>query len=407
MIFLYRKWVQNHPIHGKNLTKVGLKCILSPVLHLVTKVTIVPLPNRCHGVPPYLFRFGSILENLSEVLILKALIPKFLNRLGRQLTLTLFAAAVILLTGAAATHSASALCILTGAEDSAIVLDGKAPKLEQLPVQLQSLTGKDISFSKGQTVTVLRNGQISQTEVKNHTTLSTLLKQQDIALSPLEMVKVDVSGSAAAITIAEDLVYYDRVTEEIPYTTIRIPTPDLPKGTEQVVQKGVNGSRTAIYEVVWSNGKQISRQFVEDLGTTTVDEIIEYGTSADEISRSDRIVNEIRNEDGSGILEFASGVTLKFSGTKAMTATAYTAGHGGVDYTTATGTLVKVGVAAVDKRVIPLGTRMYVVTDDGIAYGLARAEDTGVRGNTIDLYHDTYQDCINFGRRSCTVYILE
>ena len=364
-------------------------------------------PEQMPWSPAAFFRFGSILETLSEVLILKALIPEFLNRLSKKLTLTLFAAAVILLTGAAATNSASALCILTGAEDSAIVLNGKAPKLEQLPVQLQSITGKDISFSKGQTVTILRSGQISQTEIKDRTTLSMLLKRQDIALSPLEMVKVDVSGSAAAITIAEDLVYYDKVTEEIPYTTIRVPNPDLTKGTEQVVQKGVNGSRTAIYEVVWSNGKQISRQFVEDLGTTTVDEIIEYGTSADEISRSDRIVNEIRNEDGSGILEFASGVTLKFSGTKAMTATAYTAGYGGADYTTATGTFVKIGVAAVDKKVIPLGTRMYIVTDDGIVYGLARAEDTGVRGNVIDLYHNTYEDCINFGRRSCTVYILE
>ena len=90
-----------------------------------------------------------------------------------------------------------------------------------------------------------------------------------------------------------------------------------------------------------------------------------------------------------------------------MTATAYTAGHGGVDYTTATGTFVKHGVVAVDKRVIPLGTRMYIVTNDGIVYGLATAEDTGVRGNVIDLYHETYRQCIEFGRRSCTVYILE
>lgn len=33
--------------------------------------------------------------------------------------------------------------------------------------------------------------------------------------------------------------------------------------------------------------------------------------------------------------------------------------------------------------------------------------DTGVRGNIVDLYYDTYQQCINFGRRTCNVYILE
>lgn len=348
-------------------------------------------------------RPGSILE----VLILKAQRFLSLHRLGRHLSMALFAAAVILLTGAAASTEADALYILTGAEDSAIVLNGKTPRLSPLPEQLNSISGKDMVLNEHQTVTVLHNGQSHQIEVTERLKLTHLLNRYGFVLSPLEMAKVDVSGSSVTVTIAEELTYYDKVVEETPYTTIRVANPDLMKGTEQVVQKGVNGGRTAIYEIVWSNGKQLSRQFVEDLGCTMVPEIIEYGTSADAISRSDRIVNEIRNEDGSGLLEFESGVTLKFSGTKAMTATAYTAGYGGADYTTATGTFVRIGVAAVDKKVIPLGTRMYVVTDDGIAYGLARAEDTGVRGNVIDLYHNTYQDCMNFGRRPCTVYILE
>jgi len=64
-------------------------------------------------------------------------------------------------------------------------------------------------------------------------------------------------------------------------------------------------------------------------------------------------------------------------------------------------------VVAVDKKVIPLGTRMYIVTDDGIVYGLSVAEDTGVKGNKVDLYDETYEQCINFGRRACTVYILK
>ena len=116
----------------------------------------------------------------------------------------------------------------------------------------------------------------------------------------------------------------------------------------------------------------------------------------------------LTHENGGGILEFQSGTTLKFTGTKAMTATAYTAGYGGADYTTATGTFVKVGVAAVDKRVIPLGTRLYILTEDGYCvYGLAVAEDTGVFGNKVDLFFDTYNECIRFGRRPATVYILE
>ena len=119
------------------------------------------------------------------------------------------------------------------------------------------------------------------------------------------------------------------------------------------------------------------------------------------------LVSVNKNADGSGTLVFQSGVTMPFSSTKTMTATAYTAGHDGVGTRTATGTTVRVGTVAVDKNIIPLGTRMFIITNDGIVYGAAVAEDTGVRGNKIDLYHDTYQQCINFGRRSCTVYILK
>ena len=61
---------------------------------------------------------------------------------------------------------------------------------------------------------------------------------------------------------------------------------------------------------------------------------------------------------------------------------------------------------AVDKRVIPLGTKLYIVTNDGIVYGTAVAEDTGVKGNKIDLYFDTFDECWDFGVRACTAYIL-
>ena len=118
-------------------------------------------------------------------------------------------------------------------------------------------------------------------------------------------------------------------------------------------------------------------------------------------------MNVSKNSDGSGTLTLSSGEKLNFSAAKTMTATAYTAGHDGVGYTTATGTTVRVGTVAVDRKVIPLGTRMFIVTNDGIVYGMAVAEDTGVRGNKVDLYHNTYRECIEFGRRSCTVYLLK
>jgi 3D (Asp-Asp-Asp) domain-containing protein len=52
---------------------------------------------------------------------------------------------------------------------------------------------------------------------------------------------------------------------------------------------------------------------------------------------------------------------------------------------------------------------MFIVSSDGsITYGIATAEDCGgaIKGSKIDLFFNTYEECIQFGRRSCTVYIL-
>jgi len=309
-----------------------------------------------------------------------------------------------------ATQPASALYILTGAEDTAIVLDKTTRKIPDLSEHLvyvsSGKSGYDVKLTSGRTVNIHHNGTVITARSRNEK-ISALLSRNDIELSPLEMVAVDLSGEEYNLTIDDHLTYFDKVVETFPYETIRVPNPDMKEGTERVVQAGVTGQRTAIYEVIWSNGQQLSRQFVEELDSSVVNEIVEYGTSTDTVAPSDPIVNIEYNENGGGTLVFASGSTLNFSGVKSMTATAYTAGHGGVDTCTATGTFVRKGVVAVDKKVIPLGTRMYIVTDDGIVYGMGVAEDTGVRGNKIDLYHDTYQQCIQFGRRSCTVYILE
>lgn len=68
---------------------------------------------------------------------------------------------------------------------------------------------------------------------------------------------------------------------------------------------------------------------------------------------------------------------------------------------TAMGTRARVGEIAVDPRVIPLGTRVYV---DG--YGFARAEDTGgnIKGRTIDAYMNSTSQCYRWGVRYKTIY---
>ena len=62
-------------------------------------------------------------------------------------------------------------------------------------------------------------------------------------------------------------------------------------------------------------------------------------------------------------------------------------------------------MVAVDPRVIPLGTKIYVE-----GYGVAIAGDTGgaIKGNIVDLFFNTNSECYTFGRRhGLDVYILE
>ena len=82
-------------------------------------------------------------------------------------------------------------------------------------------------------------------------------------------------------------------------------------------------------------------------------------------------------------------------------ATAYHEPEGSL---TKSGTLSRVGAIAVDPSVIPLGTELYVE-----GYGYCVAEDTGglIKGNRIDIYLDSEAECVNWGVRDVTVYILE
>lgn len=59
---------------------------------------------------------------------------------------------------------------------------------------------------------------------------------------------------------------------------------------------------------------------------------------------------------------------------------------------------------AVDPRVIPYGSKVYIE-----GYGTYIAEDCGggIKGNMIDIYMNTYNECIQFGRRKAKVYIVK
>jgi 3D (Asp-Asp-Asp) domain-containing protein len=70
---------------------------------------------------------------------------------------------------------------------------------------------------------------------------------------------------------------------------------------------------------------------------------------------------------------------------------------------TATGSKPKIGTAAVDPRVIPLGTILFIP-----GYGWARAEDTGsaIKGHKIDVWLPSRSQALKWGRKKLKVKVF-
>ncbi|HQL36362.1 MAG TPA: 3D domain-containing protein, partial [Bacillota bacterium] len=106
------------------------------------------------------------------------------------------------------------------------------------------------------------------------------------------------------------------------------------------------------------------------------------------------------------------GQVTRFVRALKMTATAYDATFEscgkhpdhpqyGITYS---GLRVRPGIVAVDPKVIPLGTYLYVE-----GYGEALAADIGsaIKGNRIDLYYESPADVAKYGKRTVKVYVLD
>jgi 3D (Asp-Asp-Asp) domain-containing protein len=86
-----------------------------------------------------------------------------------------------------------------------------------------------------------------------------------------------------------------------------------------------------------------------------------------------------------------------------FTATAYCKGE-----TTASGVVVRSGVAAADPALLPVGSVVSIDTPDSRYDGIWTVMDTGpaVQGRTLDLYVWSCHEALKFGRRAVRVNVL-
>lgn len=223
-------------------------------------------------------------------------------------------------------------------------------------------------------------------------------RAEDTVSLPLDAEVFDGMELAVASVIRQEQTY----TSTMDYETIRCNDASLPEGIEKVLIQGQNGEMLCRASVTYVNGEETERSLISSQVTIQpVDEVIAVGTGTAEAAREDALP-----VIGDGTITLPTGEVLTYTDVITSLATAYC--DKGL---TATGTQARVGAIAVDPRVIPYGTRMFIVSEDGeYVYGIATAEDCGsldhIYGTRIDLHFDTYAECVQFGARECLVYFL-
>ncbi len=178
--------------------------------------------------------------------------------------------------------------------------------------------------------------------------------------------------------------------KNIPYPTYHQYTPQLLLGKTIVKQQGKEGLKEITAQRISVDGMEIKDYIIEEkILTKPVSCLLVKGTR--------KYVPPPLLEAKRGIKKVLNVVATAYSDSKISCGK-------WAGFLTAIGLKPKYGVIAVDPRVIPLRSKLYV---EGYGYGIAGDTGSAIKGNRIDLCFDTHREAVRYGRKSVKVYILE
>lgn len=268
------------------------------------------------------------------------------------------------------------------------------PKDKIEPALSSKITkGETINIKRAQNINIFVDGK----EINELTPLDTVdellvfekitLRDKD-KITPKLTTKLSEGMDIHIIRVDNKLL---KDTKSIEFATVIKTNSSLPNTIRKIIQKGKAGEKTITTNVTYEDGKEVSRNLVSEVvSAKPVDNIIVQGTyPLMPVSR------------GGDILPFSKVVNVR--------ATAYWAVYGVGKTKTASGRLAVrnpggYSTIAVDKRVFPYGTRLFVE-----GYGFAIAADTGtaIVGNRIDVFFNTYSEACRYGSKYVKVYVLK
>ncbi len=171
-------------------------------------------------------------------------------------------------------------------------------------------------------------------------------------------------------------------------------------GTETVLEEGANGAHVTTYKDKYVDGELVSTEIIgEEITKEPVAEVIERGTA---------FAVPYAKMDNPEQLKLVNGIPENYTRVISGKATAYSAKPGAL---TASGRYAVVGTVAVNPNVIPYGSEVYVVAQDGSrVYGYAIAADTGygmMDGSiAVDVFMGSYEDSCKWGAIYVDIYVL-
>lgn len=261
-------------------------------------------------------------------------------------------------------------------------------------------------------------------------TVGRVLKDKDIELGTLDYTKpasaekIEEGDTIEIIKVTEETVVED---SKITFEKIEEKTNKLFKGEAEVKQNGEEGIKSKHIKKRYENGELVKEELVkEEVTKEKKDRIVLVGNKAkptpkaapkaapvsrSSVSRS-KAVKPSRNNSSSTPSKNNSSSSSVKGKTITMNASAYDLSYASTGKRpgdkaygiTASGMKARYGVVAVDPKVIPLGTKLYIE-----GYGNAIAGDTGgaIKGNRIDLFYNSNKEAMDFGRRQVKVTILD
>ena len=288
------------------------------------------------------------------------------------------------------------------------------------PLDKKLSEGMEIIIQAPVKVTIVADGVSVETEALGER-VEAVLAKNGVSLGEHDVVEPDrntVIRESTTIVIKRVTIEERTLTETIAYNTVYVDNENMLSGSVNVKTAGVNGEKAIVYQDAYVDGVLVATKVMsETVVREPVDKVIVRGTKKPQTNNVSANVTVSNTQSIKTISNFTLPSEYKIGSDLAPTSykkkyvgpgTAY---YGGTS--TSTGRKPQPGIIAVNPNIIPYGSKLWVVSNDGkFVYGYAIAGDTGgfaYNGSGIigDLYFSTRDECVQFGRRDITIYVLD